>query len=345
MARETQLLSPDDLAAARLVRDALSAALDQVEAGRVNADELPAVRLPFVSAVQHELTLSPDVAGIVAECKAAREDLQAETERARIVAVILQIGSMLAPLVSPLSRLLPALKVLLIGAMLLLQKHALWCLVPVAWCLFAGCAPPQVFGKADVNVPVNAPVTAPVTVAAPKVDADVDVPVQANVGLVQASLGASAPTSQPASTDAAQTAGGDARQNTVTVNVSGSAWALVGLAGVFAVALVLWLRSSGKLKEARQAARQATAIEKTAMGALSLSESGLTAVAKAIKEIGPGPVRDCLLAKVAGGLDDVSRHSLDRFLWDRGLYVGRADQAAGNEVPGAAGAATQPAAS
>jgi len=128
-------------------------------------------------------------------------------------------------------------------------------------------------------------------------------------------------TSQAADVTAAPTdvrAGGDAdsRQTTITVNASGSGWALVAaIAAALLAAIVLgllWLRA----RQAYQAEADTAghAINQASVEYERLRAEAL-AVAEAIRDMGPGPQRDRLLAGIRAGLGAEREH------WDQ--VIGR----------------------
>jgi len=98
-------LTNEQLETAKQVRDALDAALKQIEANRPAAEEISAT-LPPVTSITPLVALSSQVQAVIAEANAARDGFEKETQRTRVAVMFVQIiaalGQVAAPFVAPL---------------------------------------------------------------------------------------------------------------------------------------------------------------------------------------------------------------------------------------------------
>jgi hypothetical protein len=94
-------ITPETIEKARQVRDALDAALKQIEAGDIDVDqlgELPEVTLD----IQPARRPSSDVAQAIAASTSARKDYADETDRSRALVITLAVGAEVAKALLPM---------------------------------------------------------------------------------------------------------------------------------------------------------------------------------------------------------------------------------------------------
>jgi len=278
-------LTPQQIAQARAVQQALSAALSALDSGQVNAATLPAA--PSVTLhVVPVTTLSPEVATAVAASQEARAKFEAETQFASAVSSVLSVAAEMGKVLLP--NVATILSVLSVALMV---------------CLLAGCQAPVQDGAVQVG---------PKAITTPIVQADVASPsLEAKAGDVASptvTIASSQPsaiaTSQP-TTIAPVAAVGDVsgtqtttqKPVTVTIAASGSGWPLVAMLCVLAAVgvSIAYLRTTlrGRATQRRLATLQDNAL----------------ATAGAIRDLGGGPQRDRLLGYIEQSL-------VDRKAWD-----------------------------
>ena len=195
---------------------------------------------------------------------------------------------------------------------------ALFCLIVGLISALGGCGPVQVGPKDSPAVQVG-PDEGPAIAA--------DLTAQAGLVAVETDHGDVA-TSQPASqTVGDQSAGGDARQVTVNLTASGSGWAavatIVGLAAVVAAVVLVYVyaRARAEAGEARLGELNAASVATRTADRHAKLTGNAVAVAKAIRDLGPGAQRDRLLRLIQDELPD--RADWDRLLAARALAVQR----------------------
>jgi len=259
-------------------------------------------------------TPSPDVLAAVGDHQAATEKFVAESERKRVAAMTLHIAALIMAEVLPVA-----------GA-LWRRGAGLALLLAMSLLLFPACSA-QVGSESEplvqvgsegqplANMPVSANVAA--TVAA-SVDATLDSSI--NVASPSATLAGSADLSGIASDTSKQetaqrntsSAGGDNRPIETNLSINGSGWPFA--AAILGVALLWLFYTIHRCQVERLAAGDAkcTTVEQNAQG-----------VARAIHDLGPGPVRDKLLTLI-------SRRVKDRDAWE--ATVGSYDVSIGDRT-------------
>ena len=282
---------------------AAQAALEALESGAVRAEDLPKAVDVHIEVVP-VTGPSDKVAEQTAQMKAARDAYVKQTETARAVSIIfevfLKVAQVVAPTAATLLRLAPIVLLTMVAFGCAAERGAVEVGPPVTN-VAVGSPNQPVVAIGDGNRPLI-DVEAPVAVQVGPGEANVAmVDFRADIEMLKAELGWTNKQAAEAKA-AAQTAGRDAKQANTAVNAAGGGWAAIGVVLIVACGIVAiaYIRLLGRSDEYRD---------------------NSVAVAKAIRDLGPGRLRDALLGAIGEELPN--RIAWNKLLDQYGVRVQR----------------------
>jgi hypothetical protein len=270
---------------AKELRDALDVSIAMMESGQVTEADVALVdedQPVFIEVHQPSLVVpTAHKLAAIGDSTQAREKVIAESGRKRAAAITLQVSAQLISLLSPLAGQLIRRGV---GVVLLL----LILLAPACSAQVGSDSEPVVqvgsTSQPMATVSVEAPVDATVHVASPHATL---------TGSADLHGIGSDTTAQTASQANTSSAGGDNRPVAIVATFSGSGWPMVVVAFSAVVIWIFYVMNTRQAKKIDQREDEYDTLERNAVG-----------VAKAIYDIGPGPVRDKLLARIRANVKD-----------------------------------------